>query len=195
MGAPMLIPAIGAVAGAALKPSNPLQGALLGAAAGYTGGQALGLTGVAPAVVPGAAGLNPAAAAGIDATSQFGSYLNTTGANASLLNPASAAGIQNTQFGNYLNNTGAGTVPQAIPQAAPSWTDKFSMMGKSAYENPMMTAQALNATNSLLQPEQMPSPAPAMPLQAGKGVKPFDPMAALNPYQQTVVGGQPISLI
>jgi hypothetical protein len=191
----MLIPAIGAVAGAALKPSNPLQGALLGAAAGYTGGQALGLTGVAPAVVPGAAGLNPAAAAGIDATSQFGSYLNTTGANASLLNPASAAGIQNTQFGNYLNNTGAGTVPQAIPQAAPSWTDKFSMMGKSAYENPMMTAQALNATNSLLQPEQMPSPAPAMPLQAGKGVKPFDPMAALNPYQQTVVGGQPISLI
>jgi len=195
MGAPMLIPAIGAVAGAALKPSNPLQGALLGAAAGYTGGQALGLTGVAPAVVPGAAGLNPAAAAGIDATSQFGSYLNTTGANASLLNPAAAAGIQNTQFGNYLNNTGAGTVPQAIPQAAPSWADKFSMMGKSAYENPGASAQTIGSVSSLLEPDQQIASAPVVPVTARNKLANYDPMAALNPYQQTVVGGPQVSLI
>ena len=52
MGAPLLIPAIGAAAGALMKPNNPLQGALLGAAAGYTGGQALGITGATTAAAP-----------------------------------------------------------------------------------------------------------------------------------------------
>ena len=77
-----------------------------------------------------------------------------------------------------------------------SFMDKLGMAGKSAYENPMMTSQALGATTSLLSPEQsqMPS-APAMPLQAGRGVKPYDPMASMDPYKQSVVGGQPISLI
>jgi hypothetical protein len=71
------------------------------------------------------------------------------------------------------------------------------MAGQSAYENPMMTASALNATQGLLTPEQMPQmpSAPAMPLQAGRGVKPYDPMASLDPYRQSVIGGQPISLI
>ena len=55
MGAPLLIPAIGAAAGALMKPNNPLQGALLGAAAGYTGGQALGITGATPAATTTAA--------------------------------------------------------------------------------------------------------------------------------------------
>jgi hypothetical protein len=78
---------------------------------------------------------------------------------------------------------------------APSFAERLGMAGKSAYENPMMTGQALSATQGLLTPEQMPSPAPAMPLQAGRGVKPYDPMASLDPYRQSVIGGQPISLI
>lgn len=188
----MLIPAAGAVAGALLKPNNPLQGALLGAAAGYTGGQALGLTGVAPTA---AAGLNPAATAGIDATSKFGSYLNTTGANASLLNPAAAAGIQNTQFGNYLNNTGAGTVPQAVTNTAPSFMDKFSMMGKSAYENPVATGQTIASVNSLLQPDQSQmASAPTVPITKGQ-LKDYNPMASMDPYKPSVIGSPQISLL
>jgi hypothetical protein len=82
-----------------------------------------------------------------------------------------------------------------VANTAPSFMDKIGMAGKSAYENPMMTASALNATQGLLTPEQMPPSAPAMPLQAGRGVKPYDPMASLDPYRQSVIGGQPISLI
>jgi hypothetical protein len=40
----------------------------------------------------------------------------------------------------------------------------------------------------------MPS-APAMPLQAGRGVKEYNPMASMDPYRQSVIGGQPISLL
>jgi hypothetical protein len=76
----------------------------------------------------------------------------------------------------------------------PSFMDKLGMAGKSAYENPMMTTQALNATQGLLTPEQMPS-APTMPLQAGRGVKPYDPIALLDPYRQSVISNQQFSLI
>ena len=71
------------------------------------------------------------------------------------------------------------------------------MAGKSAYENPMMTGQALSATQGLLTPDQQPQiqAAPAMPVQKGPGLKPFDPMASMDPYKQSVIGGQPISLI
>jgi hypothetical protein len=196
MGAPLLIPAIGAAAGALMKPNNPLQGALLGGIAGYTGGAALGLGGTA-----GAAGT----AAGTAGTA-------ASGATNSLLASQMAAQPALSYAGGNIANAAASTLPSAASNAAglsfagmspgaanvantaPSFMDKIGMAGKSAYENPMMTAQALNATNSLLTPEQMPS-APAMPLQAGRGVKEYNPMASMDPYRQSVIGGQPISLI
>jgi hypothetical protein len=186
----MLIPAIGAVAGAALKPSNPLQGALLGAAAGYTGGQALGLTGAASSVAPAASAVsNPllnsqiAAQAAQPALSYAGG--NIANAAASTL-PNSAAGL-----------SFAGMSPGAanVANAAPSWTDKFSMMGKSAYENPMMTSQALNATQGLLTPEQSNIPsAPTMPIRAGQ-LKNYDPISYMDPYKPSVIGNPQVSLI
>jgi len=180
MADPLTLAAVGAVGGAALKPSNPLQGALLGATAGFTGGTALGIGGATTAA--GAAG--GAAAGGAGAA---GSAANAAGLSFAGMAPgASAAGINGGIAGGY-------GIGQA--SAAPSFMQSIGMAGKSAYENPMMTAQALNATQGLLTPEQMPSPAPVMPLQAGRGVKPYDPMAALNPYQQTVVGGPQVSLI
>jgi hypothetical protein len=186
----MLIPAIGAVAGAALKPSNPLQGALLGAAAGYTGGQALGLTGVAPAVAPAASAVsNPllnsqiAAQAAQPALSYAGG--NIANAAASTL-PNSAAGL-----------SFAGMSPSAanVVNTTPSLLDKAGMYATSAYENPVATGQTIASVNSLLQPEPMPSPAPTMPLQAGRGVKPYDPIAYMDPYKQSVVGSPQVSLI
>jgi hypothetical protein len=76
----------------------------------------------------------------------------------------------------------------------PTFMDQLSMSGKSAYENPMMTMQALNATQGLLSPEQIAS-APAVPIQARGQLKPFNPMESMDPYRQSVISNQPISLL
>lgn len=193
---PQLLAAGGAAIGALSKPRNPLQGALLGGIAGYSGGQALGFGATAPAAATGAttaagtsAELNALAAAtkAQPAVSFAGGNI-ANAANMSNVANSSAAGLS---FGGrspldpaMLNTT----------NAAPSFFDKVAMSGKNAYENPMMTATALNATNSLLQPEQI-SQAPAMPLQAGRGVKPFDYAASMDPYKPSVIGSPQISLI
>ncbi len=185
MADPITLAAIGAVGGAALKPSNPLQGAMLGGMAGFTGGTALGVGGATTAAGGGTGLTMGAGSTGLGAANTatgYGLGGATTGG-VGLTAPAATAGY--------------GLAAPAAANAAmtPSFTERLGMAGKSAYENPMMTASALNATQGLLTPEQMPSPAPAMPLQAGRGVKPYDPMASLDPYKQSVVGGQPISLI
>jgi hypothetical protein len=59
----------------------------------------------------------------------------------------------------------------------------------------MMTGQALNATNSLLAPDQQPSPAPVMPIQSRGQLRPFDPISLLDPYKQSVIGNSQFSLI
>jgi hypothetical protein len=188
MADPITLAAIGAVGGAALKPSNPLQGAMLGGIAGFTGGTALGV-----------GGATTAAGGGTGLTMGAG---GATGLGAA--NTATGYGLGGSAMGGAGLTAPAATTgyslaaPVATSAAmAPSFAERLGMAGKSAYENPMMTAQALNATQGLLTPEQMPqmSAAPAMPVQRGPGLKPYDPMAALNPYQQSVVGGQPISLI
>jgi hypothetical protein len=232
MGAPLLIPAIGAAAGALMKPNNPLQGALLGAVAGYTGGAALGVGGAAgaagtaagtagtaagtaaatPYAIPGlvssaapalagqtAAAATPYAIPGL--VSSAAPALSGQVATAPYSIPGLSGGASPAFAGaNSLSNavsSGASGFPinQSIGQAAsPSFLDKIGMAGKSAYENPMMTAQALNATNSLLTPEQMPS-APTVPVQARGQLKPFNPMESMDPYRQSVISNQPISLL
>ena len=185
MADPITLAAIGAVGGAALKPSNPLQGAMLGGMAGFSGGTALGVGGATTAAGGGT-----------------GLTMGAGGAGLGAANTATGYGLGGSTMGGVgltapAATTGYGLAAPVATSAAmaPSFTERLGMAGKSAYENPMMTASALNATQGLLTPEQMPSPAPAMPLQAGRGVKPYDPMASLDPYRQSVVGGQPISLI
>jgi hypothetical protein len=212
MGAPLLIPAIGAVAGAALKPNNPLQGALLGGLAGYTGGTALGLG--APAAASGGGltmgaggvtGLTSGTGAALNAganTANAGLYSLGSGTTAGLSAVPASASLTSAVPGASYSLAAAPTMgnyslvaPSAVTSApSTSFMDKISMSGKSAYENPMMTAQALSATNSLLQPEQMPQSAP-VPIQAGRGVKEFNPMASMDPYRQSVISNQPISLL
>jgi hypothetical protein len=87
----------------------------------------------------------------------------------------------------------------ASPTVAPGFNytipERFGMAGKSAYENPMMTVQALNATQGLLDPGQQPPSAPAVPIQARGQLKPYDAMALMNPYKESVISNQPISLL
>ena len=193
MADPITLAAIGAVGGAALKPSNPLQGAMLGGIAGFTGGTALGVGGATTAagggtgLTMGAGGTGlTAAGAGLSPT---GGVLGTTG-----LTGAGGVGLTAPAA-----TTGYGLVAPVATSAAmaPSFAERLSMAGKSAYENPMMTGQALSATQGLLTPEQQPQiqSAPAMPIQAGRQLKPSETLAYLDPYRQSVVGGQPISLI
>ena len=222
MADPVTLAMVGAAAGAALKPNDPLKGAMLGATAGFTGGTALGVgaagAGAAGGTAAGTAAgtsamaaqpalsyaggniataanmANAANAANLSAMNSAG--MSFAGMSPSAVNAANTANTANMANAANTSNAGlsfAGMSPNAA-NTAPSFMDKLSMAGKSAYENPMMTTQALNATQGLLAPEQMPS-APTMPLQAGRGVKPYDPMAALDPYRQSVIGGQPISLL
>ena len=205
---PQLLAAAGAGLGALSKPRNPLQGALLGGIAGYTGGTALGLG--APTAASGG-GLTMGAGGVTGLTSGTGTALNA-GANAanaglySLGGTGTAAGLSaapataaNT-IGNYSLAANAPVnyslvAPSAVTSApSVSFMDKISMSGKSAYENPMQSFTAVNAANSLLQPEPM-NQAPAMPLQAGRGVKPYDFVAAMDPYRPSVIGSPQISLL
>ena len=248
MADPITLAAGGAVIGAALKPRNPLQGAMLGGMAGFTGGTALGIGAPTAAAGSGLTGSSAALGGSLGGSTAANTALGaqTTGlgtgigsstagsmglgqgltvnplaissasnvsAVANAANAAQAASPSLTTAPEWFGlgsinkssiglqapaSSGISLAPTAsVPYGyAPTFTERLGMAGQSAYENPMMTAQALNATQGLLTPEQsnMPS-APAMPLQAGRGVKPYDPMASLDPYKQSVVGGQPISLI
>jgi hypothetical protein len=209
MGAPLLIPAIGAAAGALMKPSNPLQGALLGAAAGYTGGQALGITGATGAA--GAAGATGAAAvptSGITnsmiAAQTAQPAMSWAGGNIlKAANAANTAGATNLAAMNAAGMSYGGRLPidpttintTSAVNTAPSLLDKAGMYAKSAYENPVATGQTFGYANSLLEPDQQMATAPVVPVTARNKLANYDPMAALNPYQQTVISNQPISLL
>jgi hypothetical protein len=234
---PFLPMIIGAVAGAALKPNDPLRGAMLGATIGFTGGTALGIgAGTTAAAGSGLTGSGVAlggTGTGTALTANtVGGVAGSTGlgtGSATALNAGtgglSASGAVNAGTNLYgLGGTTAGlsAVPYAAPAPTignyslssaptatnyslvapspvtspptPTFMDQLSMSGKSAYENPMMTMQALNATQGLLSPEQIAS-APAVPIQARGQLKPFNPMESMDPYRQSVISNQPISLL
>lgn len=225
---PVTMAMVGAAAGAALKPNDPLRGAMLGATVGFTGGTALGV-GAAGSAAAGTAAGTAGTAAGTAGTTAMAaqpalSYaggnianaatmansanaanlaaMNSAGMSFAGMSPSAANAMNTANTANTINaantsNAGlsfAGMSPNAV-NAAPSFMDKLGMAGKSAYENPMMTAQALNATQGLLDPGQQSPSAPAVPVQARKQLGAYDPMAMMDPYKQSVVGGQPISLI
>lgn len=188
MADPITLAAVGAVGGAALKPNNPLQGAMLGGMAGFTGGTALGV-----------GGATTAAGGGTGLTLGSGGATGLTTANTAAgygLGGGAAGGIGLTA---PAATSGYGlAAPVASSSAmAPTFMERLGMAGKSAYENPMMTAQALNSTQGLLTPEQQApiQSAPTVPVQARNKLGAYDPMAMMDPYKQSVVGGQPISLI
>lgn len=178
---PQLLAAAGAGVGALMKPRNPIQGALLGGIAGYTGGTALGVgstpIGGGTGLTMGAGGTGlTASGAGLSPT---GGVLGTTGLT------GGATGLTIPE----VNSLAATQSPMTA-----SFAERLGMAGANAYENPMMTASALQATQGLLTPDQQPPSAPSVPVQKGQ-LRDYNPMAAMDPYKQSVVGGQPISLI
>jgi hypothetical protein len=210
MADPVTLAMVGAAAGAAMKPRDPLRGAMLGATVGYTGGTALGVGGAASgaAATTGAAtGGASAATNSMIAAQSAQPAMSYAGGN--ILNAANAANTANAANLASMNAAGLsfkGMVPSSESVAnvantatntAPSFIDKLGIAGKNAYESPMMTASALNATNSLLAPDpQAPiQSAPAMPITAGRPLKPNDFVAAMNPYQESVIGNSQFSLI
>jgi hypothetical protein len=207
MGAPLLIPAIGAAAGALMKPNNPLQGALLGAAAGYTGGQALGITGATTAAAaPVASAVTPAASASNALASQIASNQAASYAGGNILNAANAANTANATNLAAMNSAGmsfGGRSPidptmintASNVSATPSLLDKAGMYAKSAYENPVATGQTFGYANSLLQPDQQMATAPVVPVTARGQLRPFDPVAAMDPYKPSAIGNSQISLL
>jgi hypothetical protein len=233
---PFLPMIIGAVAGAALKPNDPLRGAMLGATIGFTGGTALGIgaagaTGAAAGTAGTAAGTTAGTVGSAAGTSAMAvqpalSYAGGNIANAANMantanatnlaamnsagmsfagmpsnvvnasNTANTANVANSVNAANTSNAGlsfAGMSPNAV-NTAPSFMDKLGMAGKSAYAHPGESLAALNATQGLLAPEQIAS-APAVPIQTRGQLRPFDPVALLDPYKPSVIGNSQFSLI
>ena len=218
---------VGAAVGVALKPNDPLKGAMLGATAGFAGGAALGVGGATGAAATGSAAAGTAGTAAGTTAMATQPALSYAGGNiANAANAASAANASNLAAMNSAGMSFAGASPSAINTAntvntanmansanaansglsfagmspnaastAPSFMDKIGMAGKSAYENPMMTMQALNATQGLLTPEQQPPSAPTVPVQARNKLGAYDPIALLDPYKPSVIGGQQNQMI
>jgi hypothetical protein len=199
---PQLLAAGGAAIGALSKPRNPLQGALLGGIAGYSGGTALGFgapaatTTAASAAAPVASVADTALANQI-AANQAASYgggniLAANAANTANLNAMNAAGLS---FKGMAPGYESVANVANTANATPSFFEKVGIAGKSAYAHPGESLTALSATNSLLQPDPLQQSAPVN-VQAGRGVKPYDFVAAMDPYRQSVIGGnQQISLL
>jgi len=79
------------------------------------------------------------------------------------------------------------------PVADPSYWDRFT---KFTQQNPALTQMGFSTAKDVLTDEQpQMSPAPAVPVTARNQLKPYDPISYMDPYKQTAVGGQPISLI
>lgn len=226
MADPVTLAMVGAAAGAAMKPKDPLRGAMLGATVGFTGGTALGAGAAGSAAAGTAAGTAGTATAGTSAalTQPALSYaggnianaaniantantanlaaMNSAGMSFAGMSPSAANAMNTANTANTINaantsNAGlsfAGMSPNAV-NAAPSFMDKLGMAGKSAYAHPGESLAALNATQGLLTPEQPSASAPVVPVTAKKQLGAYDPMAMMDPYKQSVVGGQPISLI
>lgn len=147
-----MLPALGAVAGAAMNKKNPLQGALLGGGLGF-GGAAL------PGLLAGAGG---AAAAG-GAASGIGGGLGAAGGVAA--NPIGAyltsGAVEGSTLGNAL--TGAGGAAGAVGQGTTA-----GLLGGAqqamGYAKPAMEAMgAVNMAQGMFAPKQQ-APMPQMPM-------------------------------
>ena len=199
---PQLLAAGGAAIGALSKPRNPLQGALLGGIAGYSGGTALGFgapaatTTAASAAAPVASVADTALANQIAANKAAsyggGNILAANAANTANLNAMNAAGLS---FKGMAPGYESVANVANTANATPSFFEKIGMAGKNAYENTGQSLTALSATNSLLQPDQQMATAPVVPVTARGQLRPFDPVALLDPYKPSVIGNSQFSLI
>jgi len=177
-------PAAAATTAAAALPAAAAAAAPLAATAAIPAAASAAIPGLVSSAAPALAG--QAAMAAPSAIPGLISSSPAVFAGANPLTNAMATGAN----GFPLN----ASIGQSVGQAAqPSYWEQFKLFNR---ENPGLTQMGFSTAQDVLTPDQMPSPAPVVPVQARGQLRPYDPMAAMNPYLQTVVGGgQPISLI
>lgn len=183
MADPITLAMVGGVAGAALKPRNPLQGALLGATMGYTGGSVLGA--IPSATAPAAGGVVGGTGLASGGTALGG------GTGIGLTAPQTMPGLglsapveglaAPTSFGGY------GLTPASMP----TFSQQLSGAAKFLKDNPSMALSGINATQGLLQQEPIPQ-APSGQVQRGQPLPPVNFAQLLSPPQ---IKPQPISLL
>lgn len=176
-------PAAATTAAAAL-PAAAAAAAPLAATAAVPAATMAAIPGLVSSAAPALAGQAAMTAAPAAIPGLIGSAAPVFSAAANPLTSAMATGAN----GFPLN----ASIGQSVGQAAqPSFFDSFTGFAK---ENPMLTQMGFSTAKDMLTPDQI-NPAPVVPVQARGQLKPYDPIAMMNPYQQTVIGGQPISLL
>ena len=202
-----------------LAGNDPVKGLMINASAlagsGNMGGAVPSATSSAipppTSVIPGINGGPPAAfytpAASTAVTSQY-QIPGLVGGNPIFSNPAvmSPPRIQGlvsdspSVFSNPYTSTNAMSsgasgfplTPGGVAKAAePSFFDQFKGFAR---ENPMLTQMGFATAKEVLTPEQI-AQAPVVPVQARGQLRPFDPVAALDPYRQSALSNPQISLI
>lgn len=176
-------PAAATTAAAAL-PAAAAAAAPLAATAAVPAATMAAVPGLVSSAAPALAGQAAMTAAPAAVPGLIGSAAPVFSAAANPLTSAMATGAN----GFPLN----ASIGQSVGQAAqPSFFDSFTGFAK---ENPMLTQMGFSTAKDMLTPDQI-NPAPVVPVQARGQLRPYDPIAMMNPYQQTVIGGQPISLL
>lgn len=176
-------PAAATTAAAAL-PAAAAAAAPLAASAAIPAAASAAIPGLVSSAAPALAGQAAMTAAPAAVPGLIGSAAPVFSAAANPLTNAMATGAN----GFPLN----ASIGQSVGQAAqPSFFDSFTGFAR---ENPVLTQMGFSTAKDMLTPDQI-NPAPVVPVQARGQLKPYDPIAMMNPYQQTVIGGQPISLL
>ena len=175
-------PAAATTAAAAL-PAAAAAAAPLAASAAIPAAASAAIPGLVSSAAPALAG-QAAMTAGSSAIPGLISSSPAVFAGANPLTSAMATGAN----GFPLN----ASIGQSVGQAAqPSFFDTFKGFAR---ENPMLTQMGFSTAKDVLTPDQI-NPAPIIPVQSRGKLAAYDPMAFMNPYQQTVISGQPISLL
>lgn len=152
-----------------------MEPVLIGAALGGGSAAAMGKNPIQGALLGGLTG-------GVyGAASNAANVANATAAGESVI-PYAAAG-----------QTSAPAVLQA-PTIGQTLKQVPSALKQGIYQNPGLAMQGFNAAQGLLTPEQAPM-APAGQVHRGGQMASVDFASALNPYQNSVIRQQPISLI
>ena len=203
-----------------LAGNDPVKGALINASAlagsGNMGGAMPSATSSAipppTSVIPGinggpsAAFYNPAASTATASQYQIPGLVggsNQVFSNPAVMSPPPIQGLvggPSSVFSNPYTSTNAMSsgasgfplTPGGVTKVAePSFFDQFKGFAR---ENPMLTQMGFATAKDVLTPEQI-AQAPVVPVQARGQLRDFNPMASMDPYRQSVISNQPISLL
>lgn len=217
---PILGSFINGVVSNRLSRNDPVKGALINASALAGSGNLAGAmpspvtppTPVIPGIDggPSAAFYNPALSTPA-ATSQYQIPGLVGGPSAAFSNPAimppppiqGLVGGPSNVFSNPYATPAASVsnIPAPIVEMGtnaaqstdPSYWNQFT---KFTQQNPVLAQMGFATAKDMLTPEQQQiSPAPVVPVQAKGQLKNYDPISYMDPYRQSAVNAQPISLL